>query len=96
MDNFVTSYACSPTVLGSLRGAHSTGVAGTWTPFGRSVTTGGALLLAPRPTTGEGTGLSIAMRDKSTIAATAIASLPISDVVVFGDNAGIRTWSPPV
>jgi hypothetical protein len=35
----------------------------------------------------------------STVAPTAVkanALLPISDVVVFGDNAGIRTWSPPV
>lgn len=35
----------------------------------------------------------------SEIAPTAVkanALLPISDVVVFGDAAGIRTWSPPV
>jgi hypothetical protein len=35
----------------------------------------------------------------STLAPTAVkanALLPISAVVVFGDTAGIRTWSPPV
>jgi hypothetical protein len=35
----------------------------------------------------------------STIAPTPVkadALLPISAVVVFGDAAGIRTWSPPV
>jgi hypothetical protein len=40
----------------------------------------------------DGTGVS-------TIAPTAVkanALLPISNVVVFGDAAGIRTWSPPV
>jgi hypothetical protein len=35
----------------------------------------------------------------STLAPTAVKAnvlLPISAVVVFGDAAGIRTWSPPV
>lgn len=49
----------------------------------------------------EGTGLSVANRDRTaglpTEAATSAHSLlPISDVNVFDVRAGIRTWSPPV
>jgi hypothetical protein len=95
VENIATTYACSP----SLAAAHST-VAGAWTAYGRSPRMGGAIVLAPRPTSVEGTGLSIVMRDKTAIAATAISkatiTLPNSDVVVFGDNAGIRSWRPPV
>jgi hypothetical protein len=90
----VTTYACSP----SLAAAHST-VAGTWTAYDRSVLMVGVVVPAPLASSVEGTGLSISMRDKTAIATNdsqATSTLPISNVVVFGDNAGIRTWSPPV
>ena len=90
MEN-ITTYACAP----SLAAAHST-VAGTWTAYDRSVLMVGVVVPAPLASSVEGTGLPITMRDKTSIAATAISTLPISDVAVFGDNAGIRTWSPPV
>ena len=91
MEN-ITTYACSP----SLAAAHST-AAGTWTAYDRSALMVGVVVPAPLASSVEGTGLSISMRDKTAIAATATSTLPtISDVAVFGDNAGIRTWSPPV
>lgn len=95
MENIKTTYACSP----SLAAAHST-VAGAWTAYDRSVLMVGVVVPAPLSSGVEGTGLSISMRDKTAVATTAISkatsTLPTSDVAVFGDNAGIRTWSPPV
>jgi hypothetical protein len=50
---------------------------------------------APFAAAVQGTGLPIAMRDR-TAATSKTALLPISDVVVFDGFAGIRSWSPPV
>jgi hypothetical protein len=58
--------------------------------------TGGTRVTAPFFAEVQGTGVSIALRDKTVAPmAAATALLPISDVVV-DDVAGIRTWSPPV
>jgi hypothetical protein len=52
---------------------------------------------APTWTYGQGTGVSVAMRNRTVAPiAKATALLPISDVVVFDGVAGIRSWSPPV
>ncbi len=63
---------------------------------------GGVRVLAPTVATAQGTGLPIAMRDRTDArtaaaqaAGTATALLPISATDVVGD-AGIRSWSPPV
>lgn len=98
MENFETTYACSPSVLsGSFSGAHSAFAAGTWTAFGLGLgRQGGVRVVAPFSTEVQGTGLSIAMRDKTAAPATATALLPTSDVVVTDGFAGIRSWSPPV
>ena len=84
MEIFATTYACSPVV-------------GTWTAHGLGVT-GGARVTAPISRMAKGTGVSIASRTRTTTPVTtkATALLPISDVVVFNDIAGIRSWSPPV
>jgi hypothetical protein len=72
----------------------------TCSPFALSGAFSGAHSIVAGPWTAysQGTGLSIAMRDKTPQASTT-ALLPFSDVVaVKGDNgfAGIRSWSPPV
>lgn len=52
---------------------------------------------APAGTYGQGTGVSVATRNRTVAPiAQATALLPISDVVVFDALAGIRSWSPPV
>ncbi len=52
---------------------------------------------APTGTYGQGTGVSVAMRNRTVAPiAKATALLPISDVVVVDGLAGIRSWSPPV
>lgn len=66
---------------------------GTWTAYGD--VTRGVVALAPRFAEVQGTGVSIAMRNRTTTP-KATALLPISDVVVFDGLAGIRSWSPPV
>jgi hypothetical protein len=84
-------------------------IAYTCSPFALSGAFSGAHTLVAGPWTAyaQGTGMSLAMREKTafTTTAQAIASarttalLPISDVVaVKVDNgfAGIRSWSPPV
>jgi len=79
----------------------------TCSPFALSGAFSGAHSIVAGPWTAyaQGTGLSIAMRDKTDVSAQVLASarttalLPISDVVaVKVDNgfAGIRSWSPPV
>ena len=98
VENFETTYACSPSVLsGSFSGAHRAFAAGTWTAFGLGLgRQGGTRVVAPFSAEIQGTGLSSAMRDKTAAPATATALLPISDVVVYDVLAGIRSWSPPV
>ena len=73
--------------------------ADSWMAYGLEA----ARVLAPVCTAVQGTSVSAAMRDLTSIATTkAIALLPTSDVAVtngFGGLAGIRTrhhWSPPV
>ena len=47
----------------------------------------------------QGTGLSIAMRDRTAVSQAAVkatALLPISVAVDTDGYAGIRSWSPPV
>lgn len=56
-----------------------------------STTSGLAVIAASGDVAFQGTGVSVA-----TSTAKAIASLPTSAVVVFGDYAGIRSWSPPL
>jgi hypothetical protein len=75
----------------------------TCSPFALSGAFSGAHVIVAGPWKAytQGTGLSIAMRDRTAIPASTrtTALLPISDVVaVKGDNgvAGIRSWSPPV
>ena len=80
----------------------------TCSPFALSGAFSGAHSIVAGPWTAyaQGTGLSIAMRDKAIVTSTQVlasarttALLPISDVVaVKVDNgfAGIRSWSPPV
>jgi hypothetical protein len=95
---FETSYACSPTTLsGSFTGARSTG---TWTAIGLGHE-GGTRVLAPVFRVVQGTGLSIAERDRTATPKTtgqvmATALLPISVAVDNDGYAGIRSWSPPV
>lgn len=94
MEIFESSYACSPSALsGALSGVHGPAGLGTWAAVGRA---GGVRAVAPASTTTQGTGVSIAMRDKTAVPAAATALLPISDVVVNDGFAGIRSWSPPV
>jgi hypothetical protein len=85
-------------------------IAYTCSPFALSGAFSGAHSIVAGPWTAyaQGTGLSIAMRDKAIVSTTQVvvlasarttALLPISDVVaVKADNgfAGIRSWSPPV
>lgn len=72
----------------------------TTCPFALPVVSRGARLAGMW--TAQGTGLSVAYRNRTSIAPmTAVkgsALLPISDVDVdgFGTVAGIRSWSPPV
>lgn len=54
-------------------------------------------LLAGTWTSGQGTTVSVAVRNRTVAPiAQATALLPISDVVVFDGLAGSRSWSPPV
>ncbi len=101
MENIKTSNACSPFALsGAPVGTRSAAAPSTWTAFGHE---GGARVLAPVVPPAQGTTLSVAMRDRIDVrtthlaaAAKATALLPISVVVDFDGDAGIRTWSPPV
>ncbi len=98
MEIFETTYACSPSARsGAPVGTRSTGAPSTWTAFGHE---GGARVLAPVVATAQGTGVSVAMRDRiytnaADAAVKATALLPISATDVVG-VAGIRSWSPPV
>ena len=79
---------------------HRVALPTSWTAYGLEATR----VLAPAAATVQGTGVSIAMRDRTQAtvqAATrkATALLPISDVVDtngFVGLAGSRSWSPPV
>ena len=56
--------------------------------------------VAPFITGLKGTGLPVAMRDRTAVAPTAtpalIVSAPLTSDVVFNGPLGIRSWSPPV
>ena len=72
----------------------------TCSPFTLSGAFSGAHVIVAGPWKAytQGTGLSIAMRDRTAVPALSTrttALLPISDVAVNG-VAGIRSWSPPV
>lgn len=89
MKNFATSTTCPFTLSVATHGA---GLTGTWTAYGVE----GVRVTAPLAAAVQGTGVSIAMRNRTAVTAKATALLPISDVVVFDGLAGIRSWSPPV
>jgi hypothetical protein len=88
VETYVTSTTC-PFALPVV--AHGAALAGTWT--GNDVRV--AVVTAPYAAPVQGTGVSIAMRNRTAVAAKT-ALLPIGDVVVFDGLAGIRSWSPPV
>ena len=72
----------------------------TCSPFALSGAFSGAhvIVAGPWKSFTQGTGLSIAMRDRTAVPAistSTTALLPASDVAVNG-VAGIRSWSPPV
>jgi len=72
----------------------------TCSPFALSGAFSGAHVIVAGPWKAytQGTGLSVAMRDRAAVPAISTrttALLPISDVAVNG-VAGIRSWSPPV
>lgn len=98
MEIYQTTYACSPAALsGACSEAHT---AGTATAYGLGRTSG-VMTVAPVSLTAQGTGVSIAMRDRTaaTQATRTTALFPISDVAAtlgVGGLAGIRSWSPPV
>ena len=99
MENIETTYACSPFALsGALVGIRFAAAPSTCTAFGHE---GGVRVLAPVSPAAQGTTPSIAMRDRITnrtqaAAVKASALLPISVDVDTDDDAGIRSWSPPV
>jgi hypothetical protein len=72
----------------------------TCSPFALSGAFSGAhaIVAGPWKASTQGTGLSIAMRDRTAVPASirTTALLPISDVVAVNGFAGIRSWSPPV
>ena len=73
----------------------------TCSPFALSGAFSGAHVIVAGPWKAftQGTGLSIAMRDRTAVPAistSTTALLPISDVVAVNGVAGIRSWSPPV
>jgi hypothetical protein len=88
VESYLTSSTC-PFALPVV--SHGAALAGAWAAYRGE----GARVTAPFAAAVQGTGMPIAMRDR-TAAASKTALLPISDVVVFDGLAGIRSWSPPV
>jgi hypothetical protein len=89
VESIVTSMTC-PFALPVV--SHGAALAGAWAAYRGE----GVRVTAPFAAAAQGTGLPIAMRDRTAAATSKTALLPISDVVVFDGFAGIRSWSPPV
>ena len=72
----------------------------TASPFALRVVTHGTALTVSWTAHDQGTGVSVAQRNRTSIAPMVAvkgsALLPISDVVVFDGLAGFRSWSPLV